>query len=247
KALGTELLIGRVSYTLESAQLRLSDATNIPPEIRVEEGTRLISKVGTSIAYDTRNSGLLPSHGQRSEFLTELAGLGGDVQFYKLEARTAWYFPGFWEGHIFEAVGRAGSVASYGDGDRGLDRVPMFDRWFLGGLYSLRGYRYRDIGPKAGGEALGGESYWFGSAEYSIPIIERLRFAMFYDVGNVYSQSFSLNAAGRQNYIDNWGFGVRLNLPIGPLRLDYGIPINHDPGTGGSGRFQFGVGYTREF
>jgi outer membrane protein insertion porin family len=247
KALGSELLMGRVSYTLESADLRLSDATNIPPEIRVEEGARLISKVGTSLTYDTRNSFNLPNHGQRSELLTEVAGLGGDVHFYKLEARTAWYFPGFWEGHIFEAVGRAGSVASYGDGDRGADRVPIFDRWFLGGLYSLRGYRYRDIGPKANGEALGGGTYYFGSVEYSLPIIERLRFAMFYDIGNVFSQSFSFNPAGRQIYVDNWGVGVRLNLPIGPLRLDYGIPINHDNNVSGAGRFQFGVGYTREF
>ena len=49
------------------------------------------------------------------------------------------------------------------------------------------------------------------------------------------------------NYSDNYGFGLRLNLPIGPLRLDYGIPIRHDQFSGSSGRFQFGVGYTREF
>ena len=51
-----------------------------------------------------------------------------------------------------------------------------------------------------------------------------------------------------QDYNDNWGIGLRLNLPIGPLRLDYGIPIHYDDRhQSGSGRFQFGVGYTREF
>ena len=74
--------------------------------------------------------------------------------------------------------------------------------------------------------------------------IERLRFAMFYDIGNVQAQSFSYNMT---DYADNWGVGLRINLPIGPLRLDYGIPITHPSYVGSGGRFQFGVGYTREF
>jgi outer membrane protein insertion porin family len=85
---------------------------------------------------------------------------------------------------------------------------------------------------------------WFGSAEYSVPIIDRLRFALFYDVGNVSSRAYDFKI---DNFNDNWGLGLRLNLPIGPLRLDYGIPIHHDQFNGSSGRFQFGVGYTREF
>ena len=100
---------------------------------------------------------------------------------------------------------------------------------------------------------MGGKSYWFGSAEYSIPIIERLRFALFYDAGMVFSDAYSFkpyqyaDGSTTGSYADNFGFGVRLNLPIGPLRLDYGIPITHDKYSGGGGRFQFGVGYTRDF
>jgi outer membrane protein insertion porin family len=85
---------------------------------------------------------------------------------------------------------------------------------------------------------------WFGSVEYSIPIIERLRFAVFYDIGNVLVEPYHYNISG---YDDNWGVGLRLNLPIGPLRLDYGIPIHHDKFNSSQGQFQFGVGYTREF
>ena len=48
-------------------------------------------------------------------------------------------------------------------------------------------------------------------------------------------------------YSDNWGFGMRLNLPIGPLRLDYGIPIHNSSGKAGAGKFQFSVGYQRPF
>jgi len=74
----------------------------------------------------------------------------------------------------------------------------------------------------------------------------------FYDIGNVYSKAYSFSTADatgatRPTYYDNWGVGIRLNLPIGPLRLDYGIPITHDSFTSSSGRFQFGVGYTRDF
>jgi outer membrane protein insertion porin family len=125
-------------------------------------------------------------------------------------------------------------------------RVPLFDRWYLGGLYSLRGYKYRHVGPKDYiGEPIGGGTYWFGTAEYSLPIIERLRFAMFYDVGNVYSGAYDYSHLNKYN--DNWGIGLRINLPIGPLRLDYGIPITHDESSDGGGKFNFGVGYQRDF
>lgn len=281
RALGSEFLIGKASYTLEHIDMRIGSdfhpgtVTNFltdpntgaivtdtngapikvpfPPNISTnlydERGGRLVSSFATSLAYDTRNSYLLPSRGQRSELLTEIAGLGGDTHFYKLEAKTAWYFPGFWEGHIIELVGRVGVVDAWGDGDRGRKgRVPIFDRWFLGGLYSLRGYRYRDVGPKdIFGEPLGGETYAFASAEYSLPIIQRVRLAFFYDIGNVYDNAYSFDHPGRNFISDDVGIGLRLNLPIGPLRLDYGFPIQHDKNVSGSGRFQFGVGYTREF
>jgi outer membrane protein insertion porin family len=93
-------------------------------------------------------------------------------------------------------------------------------------------------------EPIGGDTYWFGSAEYSVPIIDRLRFAVFYDIGAVLLQPYSFHGSG---FDDNWGLGLRLNLPIGPLRLDYGIPIHHDQYNSGSGQFQFGVGYSRPF
>lgn len=50
------------------------------------------------------------------------------------------------------------------------------------------------------------------------------------------------------NFNDDWGLGLRLNIPhLGPLRLDYGVPITHDKYNGGGGQFQFGAGYTRQF
>lgn len=243
---GSDYLIGSVSYTLERVGI-VNVSPNASQIIKDEAGYRLVSKVGTSIAYDTRNSVLFTTNGHRVEFLTEVAGgpFGGDTDYYKLELRGSKYIKGFAEGHVLEIIGRVGSVENYGSSDR----VPIFDRFFLGGLYSLRGFDYRDVGPRdSTGEPIGGKTYWFGSLEYSIPVIERVRLAAFYDAGNVYRSAFSFSTApGEEFFYDNWGVGIRLNLPIGPLRFDFGVPIHSDSYNKSSGKFQFGVGYSREF
>jgi outer membrane protein insertion porin family len=265
----SEFWIAGLSYTLENVGLKIDESQKITPESRVEgpgrgfdvvtghpavsrdilawEGYNLVSKVGASLAYDTRNSALLPDKGQRTELLTELAGgvLGGDVNYYKLELRHARYFPGFANGHVLELVGRVGVMDHYSDSTS----LPLWDRFFLGGMYSLRGYKYRDVGPRDEyDEPIGGGTYWFGSAEYSIPIIERLRFAVFYDIGMVYYNAYAFDRPeGLPLYNDDAGVGIRLNLPIGPLRLDYGIPMTHDRTTSNSGKFQFTVGYKRSY
>src|SRR5260221_9878046 len=113
-------------------------------------------------------------------------------------------------------------------------------------MYNLRGFKYRTVSPRQPGfkEPIGGDSLWFGSMEYSIPIIERLRFALFYDVGAVSVDPYSFNG----QIHDNVGAGIRLNLPIGPLRLDYGIPLHYDSKYhDGNGQFQFGVGWEPPF
>jgi outer membrane protein insertion porin family len=268
RALGSDFLLGTVSYTLEDVGITLNKpyhgfvpdpplpgiTPNVPQAILEQVGDHVFNRFGASLAYDTRNSVELPNHGQRTEIDPELSV--GDSTFAKLELKTAWYFPGLMKGDVIEAVGRAGAAQSLSSGD-----VPFYDRYYLGGLYSLRGFQFRNIGPRdpayyrgnpAGipDEPIGGDSYWFGSVEYSIPIIDKgnggpsLRFALFYDVGDVGAKSYSFSG----NFDDDWGLGLRLNIPhLGPLRLDYGIPINHDKFNGSSGQFQFGFGYTRQF
>ncbi|MFA6543125.1 MAG: BamA/TamA family outer membrane protein, partial [Limisphaerales bacterium] len=132
------------------------------------------------------------------------------------------------------------------------DRVTLFNRYFLGGPRTLRGFRYSHVAPVDSlGEPFGGNTYWLGSVEYNIPIVDRLRFALFYDIGNVYRSSFSFDArstAGERLYQDNVGVGFRINIPnLGPLRLDYGMPITTDLHQNKSGRFNFDVGFTRDF
>ncbi|MSU27724.1 MAG: outer membrane protein assembly factor BamA [Pedosphaera sp.] len=248
RALWTDFFRGNVSYTVEDVGIKNVDPA-ASPELESEAGTQIVSKIGASITYDTRTGGMIPSGGHRVELATEFAGgpFGGESDFYKMELRGSQYFPGFWQGQTWELLGRFGAVQGFSG-----DRVTLFNRYFLGGPRSLRGYRFADVSPRDSlNEPFGGNTYWMGSVEYTIPLIERLRFAMFYDIGNVYSSSFSFNpniAKGETMYQDNVGFGFRLNIPnLGPLRLDYGIPITSDRNQNKSGRFNFDVGFTRDF
>ncbi len=266
RALGSDFLIGSVSYTVEDVGIALNSGwhgpnpaaatgagrdRNVPNAILAQVGDQFYQRLGASLAYDTRNSVELPNHGQRTELTGEVSA--GNQSFYKVELTSLWYFPGLFKGHVIEIGGRGGLADSLSGGD-----VPFYDRYYLGGLYSLRGFQYRNVAPRepfdpnAPGvptEPIGGDSYVFGYIEYSIPIIEQesgvgLRFALFYDAGSVSANPYSF-----VNRIeDNVGVGLRLNIPrLGPLRLDYGIPITTDKYNGSSGQFQFGVGWSRPF
>jgi len=271
RALWSDFLIGSVSYTFEDVGISLNSGwhgnetinsplgpaqvpANVPSAILTQTGDHLYNRFGATLAYDTRNSVKLPNHGQRTEIDPEFSL--GDTSYYKLELRTSWYFPGLFTGHVLEVVGRSGVADSVSGGD-----VPFYDRYYLGGLYSLRGFKFRNIAPRdpayspsnpAGmpNEPIGGDTFWFGSVEYSLPIFEKdngpgVRFAMFYDIGAVYQNAYSTSG---DNFDDDWGLGLHINIPkLGPLRLEYGIPIHHDQYNGDSGRFQFGVGWQRPF
>ena len=162
RALGSDFLIGSVSYTVEDVGIRLNNGWHdtqegrdpVPPGMasRVNQAKcakrhfgpdrrPFFQRLGASLAYDTRNSNKLPNHGQRTEIDPEFDL--GDTTYYKVEAKTEWYFPGLFKGHVLEVMGRAGIADSLSGGD-----VPIYDRYYLGGLYSLRGFKFRNIGPR---------------------------------------------------------------------------------------------------
>jgi len=266
RALWSDFLIGTVGYTIEDVGISLNGGwhdeeagvfpgpdilANVPDAILQQTGDHLFHHFTASLAYDTRNSTQLPNGGQRTEFDPEF--VTGDSTYYKLELKSAWYFRGVFKSHVIELSGRAGVADGLGSED-----VPFYDRYYLGGLYSLRGFKYRNIGPRdplygiqpaIPDEPIGGDSYWFGSADYYIPIIQQaggvsLRLDLFYDAGAVGTQPYSFS--GSLN--DDYGIGLLLDIPhLGPLQLYYGIPIQHDQFNGSTGKFQFGFGYHREF
>jgi outer membrane protein insertion porin family len=215
------LVSGQVAYRYEIVDLRNVNFNTAPFLIAQESlnSPRSVSKVTFTLWRDTRNDLIFTTRGSRISLTSAFAGVGGDTEYVKLEARTAFFIPTFEIGdQVISLLGRVGSLWEYSD-----QPVPFFDRFYLGGPDSLRGFEFREVGPTQGREPVGGNSYGFGSIEYSIKIADPLRLAVFYDWGFVNDADFDFNPG---SFNDNWGFGIRLLVLGNPLRLDFGIPLN---------------------
>jgi outer membrane protein insertion porin family len=195
--------------------------------------------------YDTRNRAFVPTRGTRGTIFAEVSGpwTGSDVEIYKVGTEFRHWMP-LWSGHVLSLLVRAESVDTYGADDR----VPIGDRLFLGGGRSVRGFRYRDIGPKViPAEAgtgryrpVGGQTMAMASAEYTIPFFKILRLAGFYDVGGVWTDAFDVDP---DRLASSYGFGIRFDIPGFPIRLDYAIPIDYDDDYTRSERFVLWIGF----
>jgi outer membrane protein insertion porin family len=225
-------------YRLEDIEI-YDVALGASPEIRAEEGAEVKSQIGTTLVWDTRDSAFLTRMGHRLTYSPYLAGgfLGGDTQIWGFDLEASQYFHLWWD-TILVFNGEIAIVDKWGD----EDHIPIFDRLFLGGSQNLRGFDFRDVGPKDhNGEPLGGQTLIRSTVEYTFPIIEHVRGAIFFDWGMLNRDAHSFGGGG-QHIGSDAGVGVRLDLPIGPLRIDYGIPIQRD-GNHNDGRFNFNVGY----
>lgn len=234
----------RAGYRLENVGIENVDES-ASQTIKDEEGTRWESRLSTGLTIDKRDSVFLTRKGYKIDISAYVAGgfLGGDTDIYGFDIEASKYFllPG---DTILTVNGAIGSVTTWSGGDR----VPIFDRLFLGGANNLRGYKFRDVGPKDDdGEPLGGNTLVRATIEYTFPVIEKVRGAVFYDVGFVNSGSYkftpSKESNGSAGLNMDVGLGVRLDLPIGPVRIDYGIPISSDSFNGSGGKFNFNIGY----
>jgi outer membrane protein insertion porin family len=249
-----EFLRAQAQYSLQ--EISMSVDRNASEELQSQSRNKLRSAVQAGLVWDTRDSVFLTTRGSRTEVMGEIAGgpFGGDVSLYKLNAKTSFYFP-VSNGHVLQVMGAVGVVDVFGRSkDSGpvvfeprvgrfvkVDDVPMFDRFFLGGANTMRGFSYRDVGPRdAQNQPIGGNSFANATVEYTYPIVERVRGALFFDIGNVWRDAYDFQLGDLKSDV---GFGVRLNLPIGPLRLDYGYPVQSDKLTGKTGHIQFSMGY----
>ena len=229
-------IYGTVGYTLQDI-----DIFNVSPAssefIQSQAGSTVESKLFGSLVYDSRDNPLLSRKGRRITFSPAVTGgfLGGDTQIYGLDLEGSQYFHLPWD-TILLINGEVATVSQWGAGND----VPIYERLFLGGSNNLRGFPFREIGPKdENGEPKGGKSMARTTIEWTFPIIEKARGAVFYDMGFVNSDPWSF---GFNNMASDIGIGLRLDLPIGPLRLDYGYPVMRD-GYNGGGHFNFNVGY----
>jgi outer membrane protein insertion porin family len=240
-----ELVEARMSYRLELVEIFDVDSGTYPVEDGIADvfqeavGEEIVSKVGLTLLRDSRDSLMFTRKGNRTTLLSEFAGVGGDVSYLKLEGRTAHFIPTYDTlEQTFSVVSRLGSVAPYG----GSADVPFYDRFYLGGPDTLRGFDHRDVSPRDDddeSESIGGNTYGMVSFEYSFRIAEPLGLVVFYDWGFVNEGEYDFNPS---NYADNWGVGARIIMMGSPLKLDLGIPITSPEGQGGGTQFNFSFG-----
>lgn len=249
-----ELVEARLSYRLELVEIFDVDRgvgvpdpdgavpnDGVPNVFQRAEGEELVSKVGLTFLRDTRETLIFTRKGNRSSLNFEYAGVGGDVNYYKMEGRTAHFIPTFDTfDQSLSILARVGSITPFGQSNE----VPFYDRFYLGGPDNLRGFDYREVGPRdddltADDEAVGGNTYTLVSFEYGFRIAEPLGLVVFYDWGFVNENDFDFNMS---EYADNWGVGARIMLMGSPLKLDLGIPITSPEGAGGGTQFNFSFG-----
>jgi outer membrane protein insertion porin family len=173
--------------------------------------------------------------------------LGGDVDVYTLHANASQYFnlPG---DLILSFEGSIQNVHSWNhDPVPGQPVIPIFERLFLGGANNLRGFQYRDVGPKdQNGEPLGGDTAYYGTVELNFPILgerdePKLRGAIFYDIGEVTGGPGPSFGGGVNS---DFGVGLRIYLIPGvPIRVDVGFPVQHDNFNDHTAEFNFNLGY----
>jgi outer membrane protein insertion porin family len=252
-------LESQLSYTYE-----IIDIANVDPQAPLSilflEGKTNTSRVGLNLTNDTRDKIINTTRGHYANLELGIAGgpLGGDNHYYKVEWRGSKFFPvAEFQEQVLAVIGRAGVVDSFGDSDKPVTRsftfadgttqtfsfvpgVPFYDRFFLGGPQDLRGFEFRDVGPKGiGDEPLGGGSYGFFSLEYSFDLVKPVRMAFFYDGGFVNTDPYDFSPV---DYNDNFGIGLRLFVAGAPLSLDFGIPLTTDRVNKKGNQFNFSFG-----
>ncbi len=232
----TQFLALNAEYRLEGIDIYNID-NDAPLQISSQEGLYTRSAVTGGITFDSRDSLFLTRRGTYVNLTGFVAGggLGGDVQDYGISLEGSHYISLPWD-FIFLAKGQLATVSTWGD----ADEVYIFDRLFLGGANNLRGFNFREVGPNVDGDYYGGNSLGYMTLEMTFPIISRVRGAVFTDAGMVNENSWEFDTGG---YNADYGIGIRLDLPIGPIRIDYGIPVVYDSNNGPPGKIQFNIGY----
>ncbi len=224
----------RVELALGGYEIRITDVgSNSPASIVSIAGTNVLMSLTPSIVFDTRNSPLFPSEGALMTLSFEYAGqiLPGDFDYNKLTFDSQFFFP------IYETESHLKHVLSlqftfgWADPRRQATSLPIFERYFAGGRGSIRGFKFRGVGPKENGDPVGGMAYVYGSVEYSFPLFtEILRAAVFWDIADLATDLSDLRDTKFRNAI---GFGIRFMIPQlsnVPVAIDFGFPLTQADG-----------------
>lgn len=235
----SEYLKGGATYRLEEVDISAVDST-ATADLKNEEGKNLISSMEFSLTRDTTDNVFNPTKGRVLSGSYEVAGgpFGGDKHFNKFFALATQYFPLFTKA-VLQFQARAGIAQPFND----EEKVPIYERFYAGGANTIRGYEERSVGPADSitSDPLGGEAFFVGNIECMVPLLAFVKGAVFMDTGNVWGEASDF---GRGGFKTGFGFGVRVKTPIGPLKLDYGIPLNKQAGKENKGgRFHFSMSH----
>lgn len=223
-------------YILE--RVKLDDIpTDAAQIIQDSAGATWLSRVRAFTSFDNRDNVFNPTKGRTAGFGGDLIGsfLGGDEDYYILRANYTEYLT-FKKKHMIEFQARISTAQEYGDSKH----VPVFDRFYAGGLGTIRGFGYRRVSPKEDDEPIGGQTMAIVNIDYSFPLpwLDMFRGVVFIDAGFVNPDSYDFSFSDAAVSI---GPGLKVKTPIGPLAFYYGIPIANRDTKDRNGRFEFSL------
>src|SRR5882762_10912378 len=201
-----------------------------------------VSSVGFFHTLDLRDSPVVPSRGFVFDQTFELAasGIGSEIEYFRTTARASYFIP--FGKTLLEFGARAGVIRPLQENASDITAIPIDERFFNGGSTTVRSFGERDLGPHdRHGFPLGGEFYTIFNVEYTFPIYGELEGAFFVDAGNLLPEA---SQPGLNDMRYGVGAGLRYKLPIGPIRLDYGVnPDPHRHEDFGAFHFSFGFAF----
>jgi outer membrane protein insertion porin family len=208
--------------------------------VKESAGSSTASSITPGLVRNTINNPLNPVRGSKQTVNVEFAGIGGDQEYYLVEARNSWFYPVV-ETSFGEFVLSDRTSFGYGE-SLNDDPFPLFKRYFPGGINSVRGYRNRTLGPEDfNGREYGGSKQLVNNVELIFPLVNSAGFkgVVFYDVGQAFddNEPIAIDALRQA-----WGYGIRWASPMGPIRVEFGYPIARQDGERGvQTMFSFGA------
>ncbi len=211
------------------------------PLIKEEAGTRQSRKLIFGLTRDTRDNYLFPSSGSLTElgYSVAVPVLGGNEKFNRITLSHQQFFKDRWldTGLIFSFKGLLGLVEPYGG-----KRVPLDERFFVGGDFTIRGYKYGYAGPIDPNtkDPIGSKKQLILSAEANYPLYKNILYgAVFYDTGLGFDD---WNQLKPQNLRGGYGVGIRFITPFAPIKLDWAVKTKKVPGDTSKSRIHFVLG-----
>ena len=224
-----------ISYAYDISEIENID-DDASREIKDLEGENTTSSISTTLRYDSRDKVFNPTEGSNHSIKVEYAGFGGNIGFIKYTAETGWYFP-LYKSLVLFTHGEAGYIQ-----ENGGKKVPDYEKFYLGGINSLRGFDWREISSYDDeGYEVGGDKYLQFNIELLWPIFKEAGFVglIFFDTGDVYAQNENIDFGAMR---ETAGFGFRWYSPMGPLRIEYGRILDKKDTDDSDGRWEFSVG-----